>query len=433
MVFNWTGMCMRRTTRVEPPAVAASARSAVCAAASRARPESRRSGASRRLLITGVSAALAFGFFDSGEAYRFYSFNPDRHSYIVTTEHAARWSRSRWGPADTLVWTLDTSAHWSKWFGSAAGARLVIERALAAWSDIPDTDILWELSDEAASDYGDTGPRDQTRNWVSLDPNGEFGGQARFWWGRAGAGWQINQCTIVGGAWLSEEPPDWWKELDEDDPDRLYPELHMWIHEFGHRLGLQHSQRLPTRHLPVRGDYDAARNRYRWYGAMQSDAWEADPRMSYGWSANGLDFPVTEDDAVGARLLRPARGWLRTVGAIAGSLSLEGRPARYLHVWAFPANAMTRIGQPSPVGAFTSREGDFLIEGLAPGQYVLWVSPMTERPAHFHVAGQAGPSVVDETVVPYPVQVAAGSVTEPISIPLRRGRECRAPAPCGTP
>jgi len=69
--------------------------------------------------------------------------------------------------------------------------------------------------------------------------------------------------------------------------------------------------------------------------------------------------------------------------------------------------------------------------GLAPGRYVLWASPLTERPAHHRLSGLAGPSVLDETVLPYPVRVTAGSVTEGVSIPVRRGRECRAPAPCG--
>ncbi|MXX23418.1 MAG: carboxypeptidase regulatory-like domain-containing protein [Rhodospirillales bacterium] len=376
---------------------------------------------------------FAFAFFDSGEAYRFFSANTNRYGRVVTTENAARWRHTAWRPGDTLVWTLDTSADWSLWFGSSAGARPALEKALAAWSDIPNADISWELADEAASDYGATGPRDRTRNWVSIDPIGEFGGQARMWWGRAGAEWQIDQCTIVGGSRLAEEPPDWFKELEEDDPERMYPALGMWIHEFGHCLGLHHSQRLPTRRLPVRRDSDTAGGRPDWYRVMQSDAWVADPQMSYGWSDFGLEHPVTADDAAGARLLRPGRGWLRTTGAISGSLVMEGRPARYVHVWAFPADAMTGVGQPSPVGVFSDREGNFLIEGLAPGEYVLWVSPMTERPAHFWVAGQAGPSVADETVVPYPVRVTAGSVTESISIALRRGRECRPPAPCGIP
>ena len=393
----------------------------------------RRPGANRRLLIAGIGAVFAFGFFDSGEAYRFYSSHINRHGRVVSAEHAARWSGTSWGAGDTLTWTLDTSADWFQWFGSSAGARPALEKALAAWSDIPNADISWELADEAASDYGDTGPRDRTRNWVSLDPLGEFGGEARIWGRLVGNAWRISQCTIVGGSWLADEPPNWFKELHEDDPERMYPGLGMWIHEFGHCLGLRHSQRLPTRRIPVRGDYDMARERHRWYSVMQSEAWVADPQMSYGWSDFGLVFPVTADDAAGARLLRPARGWLRTRGAISGSLLLEGRPARYLHVWAFPADAMTGMGQPSPVGAFSDQDGNFRIEGLAPGQYVLWVSPMTERPAHFNLAGQAGPSVTDETVVPYPVRVTADSVTEGISITVRRGRECRPPAPCGVP
>ena len=390
------------------------------------------SGRSRRLVTTAAAGILWFCFFGNGEAYRFYSADTDTRGWIVSSDDAVGWSG--WGPGDTLAWTLDTSADWSKRFGSSAGARRVIEKALAAWSDIPNADISWELAGEAASDYGDRGPTERrSRNWVSLDPNGEFGGQARSWWRRSGSVWRRAACTVVGGSWLAEEPPDWWKELDEDDPYRLYPGLEMWIHEFGHCLGLRHSQRLPTNQLTVRGEFDEQRGQYREYPVMQSDRWLADPQMSYGWSDFGLEHPVTADDAVGAALLRPARGWLRTVGAISGSLLREGRPVRYAHVWAFPAEAMPEGGRPGPVGVFSDRDGDFLIEGLAPGPYVLWVSPITERPAHHVLSGLAGPSVLDETLVPYPVHVRAGSVTEGITIPVRTGRECRAPAPCGTP
>lgn len=386
-------------------------------------------GRSRKLLTAAVAAAAWLCLFGSGEAYRFFA--PERDDPIVGAGDAVRWTRSAWDEGETLPWTLDTKADWSRWFGSPAGARRVLERALAAWSDLPDADIAWELAGEAASDYGDRGPRDRSANWVSLDPNGEFGGQARIWSRRSGGGWRITGRTIVGGSWLAEEPPDWWTELDEDDAWRSHPGLGMWIHEFGHCLGLLHSQRLPTNSLAVRGAFDEQRERHDWYGVFQSDRWWADPQMSYGWSDFGLDHPVTADDAVGAALLRPARGWPRTVGAISGSLHREDRAVRYAHVWAFPVDAMPEGGRPAPVGAFSDREGDFLIEGLAPGWYVLWASPLTERPAHHFLSGLAGPSVLDETVLPYPVRVTAGSVTEGISIPVRTGRACRAPAPCG--
>ena len=388
----------------------------------RARRRYRLSGLVAGLLIVGVPPV--------GHAYRFFT-STDRYGPIVSAEHAARWNG--WDAGETLEWTLDTSADWSLWFGSSAGVRPVIERALAAWSELPNADISWDLAGEAASEYGDRGPEDRSRNWVSIDPMGEFGGQARTWYRRSGSRWGITGCTVVGGSWLAEEPPDWWKDLDEDDPNRRYVGLGIWIHEFGHCLGLAHSQRLPTRTMSVRGDYDEERERHDSLWVFQSDPWRADPQMSYGWSDFGLEFPVTADDAVGAALLRPARGWLPTTGAIAGSLRLEGRPVRYAHVWAFPAGAMVPMGQPAPVGVFSDRNGDFLVEGLAPGRYVLWVSPMTERPAHFHLAGRAGPSVLAETVAPYAVEVRAGSVTETGVIPVRQGRECRPPAPCGRP
>jgi len=145
--------------------------------------------------------------------------------------------------------------------------------------------------------------------------------------------------------------------------------------------------------------------------------------MSYGESDLGLVHPLTADDATGAALLRPAQGWLRTTGAISGSLLLDERPVSYTHVWAFPATAFPERGWPPPVGAFSNRAGDFLIEGLEPGLYVLWISPLTERHAHFDLSGLAGPSVLAETVAPVPVRVEAGSITEVAPISTRRGRE----------
>lgn len=148
-------------------------------------------------------------FFGNGEAYRFFA--PDRDDPIVSAEDAVRWGT--WGAGATLPWTLDTSADWSRWFGSSPGARRVIEQALTAWSDLPNADIRWEVAGEARSDYGSYGPRDRSANWVSINPNGDYGGAARTWSSRSGAGWRITGCTIVGGSWLDREPPDWWDSL----------------------------------------------------------------------------------------------------------------------------------------------------------------------------------------------------------------------------
>jgi len=200
----------------------------------------------------GFALAIAFGSIGNAEAYRFYSPDRDRYGRIVSAKDAARWSD--WGPGETLEWTLDTSPDWSKWYGSRAHARIVIEKALEAYSSLPHADISWEIGGEAASDYGETGPKSrEDRNWVSIDPNGEFGGQARLWWQRrtASGEWTYLRCSVVAGAWAAEEPPEWFTDLPAENPRRAYRALDMWIHEFGHCLGLDHSQRLPTRSLLV--------------------------------------------------------------------------------------------------------------------------------------------------------------------------------------
>ncbi len=372
--------------------------------------EARRSAWFRTVAV--MTAAL-FCLPGTAVGYRFYSSNPEELGWIVTAEQAKRWSG--WEPGETLEWTLDTSAAWSKRYGSLAGIRRVVERALAAWSDLPHADISWELAHEAASDYGEEGPQSRDAHWVSIDPSHSLAARARIWSKSSDSGWRIISCSVLLGDWALEAAG---RDLPADSPGRTHPGLSNLIHEFGHCLGLAHSQRLPTRSLLVPDDTDDV-----FWRVNTSDDWVADPQMSYGWRDRGLDYPVTADDAVGAALLRPAPGWQRRTGSISGSLNLGERPVPHAHVWAFPAAAMAKGERPRPVGAFGDDEGQFLIEGLAPGWYVLWASPITERRAHLLLLDRAGASRLGDAVAPWPVRVEAGSITEAAPIPVRERRE----------
>ena len=151
--------------------------------------------------------------------------------------------------------------------------------------------------------------------------------------------------------------------------------------------------------------------------------------MSYGWSDPGVDYPVTHDDIVGASLLRPARAWEREIGSIAGQVFLDGETLGYAHVWAFGEGSVR--GLPNAVGAFSDRDGSFLIEGLRPGRYALWVSVMGNRLAHADLVGRGSPIDLTETLRPFPVVVTAGRTTDGVVVHANRGRDCRPPAPCG--
>jgi hypothetical protein len=371
------------------------------------------------VLLAAIPVLLAPGPVHRADAYRFFPMKDA--GYTAVAAEAVRWSSVAWGPGDTLVWRVSDVPEWSHWFGSPENALPALAKALDAWSNISTADVSWRVDGVAAIDEArDTAP------FISIDPDSATGGYARI----RGRGERITKCSVHLGSWAGREPPDWWHELDEDDPERVYPGLPTLIHEFGHCLGLGHSVELPGLvGLTVRYDFDAEQDRYRHVWVSSSEASPRDPQMSYGWSDYGIEYPVTRDDMVGASLLRPARNWRRETGSIAGQVLLDGEPLSYTHVWAFGDDGSTR-GLPDAVGSFSDRDGNVLIEGLPPGVYSLWVSSMGSRSAHFDLVGRGSPIDLAETLRPFPVLVTAGKTTEDVQIHAYRGRDCRRPAPC---
>lgn len=387
----------------------------------RAKPPSR-AGRIRLARLTLVFALLAVvlapGPVHHAAAYRFYA--TEGAGYVPVAADARRWSPTVWGSGDTLVWQVSDIAAWSRWFGSVEGALPTIGMALEAWSDIPTADVSWRLDGVA-----NINERTADTPFVSIDADSATGGYARLR-GRAD---RITECSVRLGSWAAEDPPDWWHELEATDVRRLYPGLGVFIHEFGHCLGLRHSVEMPGQiRLDARYSFDAERDRYQYAWVTSPDISPRDPQMSYGWSDRGVEYPVTRDDIVGASLLRPARNWERGTGSIAGQVFLNGEPLGYAHVWAF-GDGSTR-GLPNAVGSFGDRDGSFLIEGLQPGTYVLWVSVMGSRSAHFDLVGRGSPIGLAETWRPFPVVVTAGQTTEDVQVHAYRGRDCQRPAPC---
>lgn len=369
------------------------------------------------LALAALAVVLAPGPVHRADAYRFFPL--EGAGFIPVASEATRWSSTIWGPGDTLVWEIADIPHWSHWFGSAEGVLPVVQKGLEAWSDIPTADISWRVEIDGGG--GDVQP-------VTIDPNTDsnVGGYA----GIRGRGARITGCSMTLGSWAAKPPPEWWHELEEDHLERVYPRLGTMIHEFGHCLGLDHSVEMPGRvGLTVRYEFDADRDQYRHAWVTRRDIPPRDAQMTYGYSDPGIEYPVALDDIVGASLLRPARGWERGVGSIAGQVLLDGEPLRYAHVYAF-GNGSTR-GLPNAVGAFSNRDGDFVIEGLQPGVYTLWVSVMGNRLAHAELVGRGSLIDLAETLRPFPVVVTAGQTTEGVQVHARRGRDCRPPAPCG--
>ena len=237
-------------------------------------------------LLVPVTVLLWVTLLDSapGSAYRWIrSFDED--SLIPRSDTARQWRESVWGPGDTLVWHVLDDPLWLPHFSGPEETLPLVEESLDIWARIPGADVRWRVDRIVSGEQA----RGDGRNTVSVEETEDFAGQARRWSRRRrGEPWQTEECDVVLSA-------DYLERLAGSHDNRLSTLLH----EFGHCLGLQHAVTTPT----IRWDW-------RW---TDSSVWQKDPQMSYG---RDIDRTLTEDDAIGASLLRPASGWLRTTGSI---------------------------------------------------------------------------------------------------------------------
>ena len=363
-----------------------------------------RAGCRRRRLGLAAVLLVAFGLGserDEAEAYRLY--DNGALDYIVGSDQAIRWSPEAWGPGSTLVWEIEDGPDWALLSGlvdSAQDLEPFVEEALALWAAVPTADISWRLrgieerSEE--SRFGDS------RNSVFFDPESGIQGAAA-WWIRNHSrdAWENTECDIG-------IPPlhDWDWELDADG-------VKDWMgsflaRELGHCLGLGRTAEFAaSRRLRVSSSGGDSRRR--------SAPWSSPPAMRWRWPAS-----LAPDDRVGASLLRPRAGWIETTGSLSGVLESDGEPVAYAHVWALRRSA---AGMRDPIGAFANAEGEFRIEGLAPGDYALWAHPIRWRGDQRPLIENGANTDLEDAVLAHPLRVAAGQVTDGIVIPMRRGRE----------
>ena len=147
-----------------------------------------------------------------------------------------------------------------------------------------------------------------------------------------------------------------------------------------------------------------------------------DPVMSYS-NSPGLD--LTADDTVAVSLLYPAAGIGSSRGSVRGTVQLDGRPVPYAYWHSVRPGAPEAPAGPGPE-AFTNASGDFILEGLAPGHWILWVHPIlvTTHNAHGRLLSSSAEAEALDLVDQWAwVHVAAGEVLEDVVIEVRRGRD----------
>jgi hypothetical protein len=110
------------------------------------------------------------------------------------------------------------------------------------------------------------------------------------------------------------------------------------VHEFGHALGLQHT-------------WTAA--------AMSQDVIRNTSRAR----------PIDADDIASISELYGTAGWAANTGSISGTVTVNGQPWNMASVVAIPP-------QGPAVSALTNPDGSYTINGLTPGQYLLYAHPL---------------------------------------------------------
>ncbi len=144
---------------------------------------------------------------------------------------------------------------------------------------------------------------------------------------------------------------------------------------------------------------------------------------------------LTDDDALGVSLLRPAPGWLQTTGSLAGRVTVDGHPLAMasVHLLRRDNGRLRATG----VQVFTNgtaegtpdtgTDGLFRAEGLAPGDYLLWIHPMFKPRDHGSVISRLKllETAVDDLVLPQLFRVEAGRETWVGEFALQRGRHRR--------
>ena len=340
------------------------------------------------------------------------------------------WHPSVWGPGETLVFTL-SSANWPEDAGmTPEEVKELLDEMLAEWSAIPTADISWRVEGPVE---GLEGGRDG-RNIFWIDPGYVHGGgSVTHWyeerngvWGKVEVDHKLGLPDALRVARSAYDHPG------------VYIASELGQHPIGHTLGLGHAGTFPvSRYCPGwnfhwNGEFDQELDDCQsdtgdlGYWRSVSGAYELDPIMSYGLTGNaswnGQGGTLRLDDRIGASVRRPKPGFFETTGAIAGSILADGEPVPHIHVWAL---RQTEEGLVDGVGSFADRNGEFHIQGLPPGDWILLAHPDLEWMANYRFFYERQGEFLDVMLL-RPVRAAAGQTTRGIEINMLRGRKTAA-------
>ena len=338
------------------------------------------------VVLLGAVVAEGYNFlFWDGQSFR-----------VVASGEAFRWEESefplRFRMLENDYLPPDVDITQESWTG-------IVRRSLQRWTDVSTSDAVLILEEPVVeADRADAGDGINTIGFTSDE-------RFRDSWITATANWSIDagkitQCDV-------RVSPYFVKNWAPQDPARL---LEIVItHEIGHCLGLLHSEPHPMAlwtDLPVAKDA----------------GFLPDPVMSYS-NSYGLDLPP--DDTAAVSLLYPAGDFGASRGSIRGTVTFNGNPAPFAYVQSVRPGGRAAAGRPGP-GVFTNAAGEFIVEGLTPGPWMLWVHPMlvTRRNAHGSRLDRAAEADALGFLDQWSwVEVQEGEILEDVAINVRSGRE----------
>ena len=302
-----------------------------------------------------------------------------------------RWDPEIWGPGATMTVAVPDDPRWVEtfdYFESMADVRRLVSEAAAVWSGIGAADIRWEAGESPVA--GDAGVAVVIKDAPEDGP----GGWASYRFKRNAGIWQLEGCEVV----LADR---------EDNGSRIRKSmLFFFAHELGHCVGLHHHAEYPNLWWPL--DNWASMWGERSIMGVTLDEPTHIPE--------GNPHVLQHTERIGAALLRPAPGWLEATGAIYGTVlgadfgsetAGVGLLAARIGPDGRPRDAVTRV---------TNQWGQFTVEGLAPGEYVLMLNGIG-----LDVYGEdwVGAARIHKTIRLDPVRVRAGERVGPLVLTAR--------------